>query len=100
MVARMKRSPSTRFVVIALLAVITLGVSGRAVAQSGPRGRPFIVALGAVPLVTYVGPASPRPSEVVSPADRFVTAQLIGAGYVVNPRFRFGLIGVFSEALT
>ena len=34
------------------------------------------------------------------PADRFVIAQLIGGGYVVNPRFRFGVIGVFSEALT
>jgi hypothetical protein len=36
----------------------------------------------------------------LSPSDRFVTAQLMGGGYVVSPRFRFGLIGVFSEALT
>jgi hypothetical protein len=68
--------------------------------RPGPYGRPFLAALVAVPLVTYVGPLAPRPSEVVFPADRFVIAQLIGGGYVVNPRFRFGVMGVFSEALT
>jgi hypothetical protein len=68
--------------------------------RPGPYGRPFLAVLTAVPLVTYVGPLAPRPSEVVFPADRFVMTQLIGAGYVVNPRFRFGVMGVFSEALT
>jgi len=68
--------------------------------SSGPYGRPFLAALIAVPLVTYAGRFAPRPSDVVFPADRFVIAQLIGGGYVVNPRFRFGVIGVFSEALT
>src|SRR5262245_3177360 len=58
--------------------------------RPGPYGRPFLAVLVAVPLVTYVGPLGRRTSEVVSPADRFVTAQLIGVGYVVNPRFRFG----------
>src|SRR5262245_29210678 len=96
----MRRSPSTSFIILAVLAGVTLGAGGRAVARPGPHGRPFVVALGAVPLVTYVGPLSPRPSEVISPSDRFVTAQLIGGGYVVNPRFRFGAIGIFSEALT
>jgi hypothetical protein len=68
--------------------------------KPGPYGRPFLAALVAVPLVTYVGPLAPRPSDVVFPADRFVIAELIGGGYVVNPRFRFGVMGVFSEALT
>src|SRR5262245_27103143 len=68
--------------------------------KPGPYGRPFLVVLGAVPVITYVGRLSPRPSQWLSPSDRFVTAQLVGGGRVVNPRFRFGLIGVFSEALT
>jgi hypothetical protein len=68
--------------------------------RPGPYGRPFLAVLAAVPLVTYVEPLAPRTSDVVFPADRFVIAQLIGGGYVVNPRFRFGVMGVFSEALT
>jgi hypothetical protein len=56
--------------------------------------------LFAVPLVTFAGPVGPRGSEVVSAADRFATAQLVGAGYVVNPRFRFGAMGIFNEAFT
>jgi len=75
-------------------------VPTRGARRSGPYGRPFLTVLVAVPLVTYVGPLAPRPSDVVLPADRFVIAQLIGGGYVVNPRFRFGVMGVFSEALT
>ena len=75
-------------------------VPTKAARRPGPYGRPFLAALVAVPLVTYVGPLAPRPSEVVFPADRFVIAQLIGGGYVVNPRFRFGVMGAFSEALT
>src|SRR4030095_12871536 len=66
----------------------------------GPRGRPFVAALFAVPLVTFAGPFGPRGSEIVSPAERFAIAQLVGGGYVVNPRFRFGVMGVFNEALT
>ena len=66
----------------------------------GPRGRPFIAVLFAVPLVTFAGPVGPRGSEVVSPADRFATTQLVGAGYVVNPRFRFGVMAIFNEAFT
>jgi hypothetical protein len=66
----------------------------------GPRGRPFMAGLFAVPLMTYAGPVGSRGSEIVSPADRFATAQLIGFGYVVNPQFRFGLMGIFNEALT
>jgi hypothetical protein len=66
----------------------------------GPRGRPFVAALFAVPLVTFGGPAGPRRSEIVSPADRFAITQLVGAGYVVNPRFRFGVMGIFNEAFT
>jgi hypothetical protein len=67
---------------------------------AGPRGRPFVAALFAVPLVTFAGPAGPRGSETVTPADRFAITQLIGAGYVVNPRFRFGVMGIFNEAFT
>ena len=66
----------------------------------GPRGRPFVTVLFSVPLVTFVGPLGPRSSEVVSPADRFAITQLVGAGYVVNPRFRFGVMAIFSEAFT
>jgi len=75
-------------------------VSTTVARRPGPYGRPFLAVLGAVPLVTYVGPLGPRSSDVLFPADRFVMGQLIGAGYVVNPRFRFGVMGVFSEALT
>jgi hypothetical protein len=66
----------------------------------GPHGRPFVAALFAVPLLTFAGPFGPRGSEIVSPAERFAIAQLVGGGYVVNPRFRFGVMGVFNEALT
>ena len=66
----------------------------------GPRGRPFMAALFAVPLVTFAGPVGPRASEVISPAERFATTQLVGAGYVVNPHFRFGVMGIFNEAFT
>src|SRR5262245_10289401 len=65
--------------------------------RAGPRGRPFVAALGAIPLVTYVGPSGPRDSDVLTPADRFATSQLIGVGYVVNPQFRFGVMGIFNE---
>jgi hypothetical protein len=66
----------------------------------GPRGRPFMAALFAVPLVTFAGPVGPRGSEIVSPADRFAATQLVGGGYVVNPRFRFGVMGIFNEVFT
>jgi hypothetical protein len=68
--------------------------------RAGPRRRPFVAMLMAVPLVTYAGATGPRPSEVLTPADRFATSQLIGVGYVVNPQFRFGVMGIFNEALT
>lgn len=71
-----------------------------AVPQPGPRDRPFAVALIAVPLVTYAGPVGPRSSEIVTPGERFATTQLVGAGYVVNPRFRFGVIGIFTQAFS
>jgi len=54
----------------------------------------------AVPLVTYAGATGAQPSEILTPADRFATSQLIGIGYVVNPRFRVGVMGIFNEALT
>ena len=41
-----------------------------------------------------------RGSEILTPADRFATSQLVGVGYVVNPRFRFGVMGIFNEVLT
>lgn len=68
--------------------------------RPGPRDRPFVVTLIAVPLVTYAGPAGPRGSEIVTPGERFATTQLVGAGYVVNPRFRFGVIGIFTQAFS
>src|SRR5262245_30221254 len=68
--------------------------------RPGPRGRPFLAVLGAIPLVTYAAATGTRDSEVLTPADRFATSQLIGAGYVVNPRFRFGVMGIFNEVLT
>jgi hypothetical protein len=72
----------------------------RAAPRPGPRSRPFVAVLMAVPLVTYAGATGPHPSEVLTPADRFATSQLIGVGYVVNPKFRFGVMGIFNEALT
>jgi hypothetical protein len=72
----------------------------RAAPRAGPRRRPFVAVLMAVPLVTHAGATGPYPSEVLTPADRFATSQLIGVGYVVNPRFRFGVMGIFNEALT
>lgn len=66
----------------------------------GPRGRPFVAALFAVPLLTFAGPNGPRGSEIVWPTDRFAITQLIGVGYVVNSRFRFGVMGTFNEAFT
>src|SRR4030095_14623469 len=89
-----------------LFGVLAFAVTGTSMAQPstqppvGPRGRPFVTALFAVPLVTFAGPVGPLGSETISPADRFAIAQLIGGGYVVNPRFRFGAIGIFNEALT
>jgi hypothetical protein len=89
-----------------LFGVLAFAVTGTAMAQpstrppAGPRGRPFVAALFAVPLVTFAGPVGSRGSETISPADRFAIAQLIGGGYVVNPRFRFGAIGLFNEAFT
>jgi hypothetical protein len=68
--------------------------------RAGPRGRPFVAVLMAVPLVTYARATGAQPSEILTPADRFATAQLIGIGYVVNPQFRFGVMGIFNEALT
>jgi hypothetical protein len=68
--------------------------------HTAPRGRPFVAVLGAIPLVTYAGPSGPRDSELLTPADRFATSQLIGVGYVVNPRFRFGAMGIFNEVLS
>jgi hypothetical protein len=66
----------------------------------GPRGRPFLTVLATFPLVTYAGATGPRDSEILTPADRFATTQLIGGGYVVNPRFRFGVMGIFNEVFT
>jgi hypothetical protein len=71
-----------------------------AASRAGPRGRPFVAVLIAVPLVTYAGKFGSRPSEILTPDERFATSQLIGAGYVVNPRFRFGVMGIFNEVLT
>jgi hypothetical protein len=68
--------------------------------RAGPRNRPFLVVLAAVPLVTYAAAKGLRGSEILTPGDRFATSQLIGGGYVVNPRFRFGVMGIFNEALT
>ena len=68
--------------------------------RAGPRDRPFVAVLLAVPLVTYAGAMGSRGSEILTPADRFATTQLIGAGYVVNPQFRFGVMGIFNEVLT
>jgi hypothetical protein len=59
-----------------------------------------VAALFAMPLVTFAGPLGSRGSEIVSPTERLAITQLIGAGYVVNPRVRFGVVGIFNEAFT
>jgi hypothetical protein len=68
--------------------------------RAGPRGRPFVAVLIAVPLATFAEAQGPRGSEILTPADRFATSQLIGVGYVVNPQFRFGVMGIFNEVVT
>jgi hypothetical protein len=55
-------------------------VGGPAAPRAGPRGRPFVAALVAVPLLTYAGVKGPRGSEVVTPADRFATSSSLGSG--------------------
>jgi hypothetical protein len=84
------------------LAVLLALAQGSAPAQEspGPRGRPFVSVIAAVPVVTYVGPAGHRKSQFLSPADRFATSQLIGIGYVINPQLRVGVMGVFNEVLS
>jgi hypothetical protein len=67
---------------------------------AGPYRRPFLMALGYVPMATYVAAAGPLASDVFFPRERFVMAQIVGGGYVVNPRFRFGMVGIFNEAFT
>jgi hypothetical protein len=39
-------------------------------------------------------------SPALYPGDRFAIAQIVGGGYVVNPRFRFGAVGIFNEVFT
>jgi hypothetical protein len=78
----------------------TSGASGDTAQLPGPRGRAFMTALFAVPLVTFAGPVGFRGSEVVSPAERLAITQIVGVGYVVNPRFRFGVMGIFNEVFT
>jgi hypothetical protein len=78
----------------------TASTGERSALRPGPRGRPFLAALAVVPLVTYAGATGPRGSQVLTPADRFAASQLIGVGYVVNPQFRFGVMGIFNEVLT
>ena len=68
--------------------------------RAGPHGRPFVSVLMVVPLVTYAEATGSHASEILTPTDRFATSQLIGFGYVVNPQFRFGVMGIFNEALT
>jgi hypothetical protein len=68
--------------------------------EQGPRDRPVVIVMSIVPLVTWVGPKGPRGSEVVSPAERFAITQIVGAGYVVNPTFRFAVVGLFGETLS
>lgn len=93
---------------IALFIALAFASTGNVAAQTldsagprpGPHGRPFVNALFAVPLVTHAGRYGPRDPETLSPADRFAIAELIGAGYVVNPRFRFGAMTIFNEAFT
>jgi hypothetical protein len=69
-------------------------------ARRGPYRRPFLTAIGFVPLATYVAAAGPQASDVLYPSDRFAIAQIVVGGYVVNPRFRFGTAGIFSEVLS
>jgi hypothetical protein len=85
---------------IALSLVAPATGSARADDESGPRDRVVAVAIIAAPLVTVLGPMGPRDSEVVWPAERFAMQELIGIGWVVHPKFRFLLLGLFGETLT
>lgn len=69
-------------------------------ARRGPYHRPFLTAIGFVPLATSVAAAGTQPSDVLYPSDRLAIAQIVVGGYVVNPRFRFGAAGIFTEVFT
>jgi hypothetical protein len=58
------------------------------------------MALGLVPLATFVDAAGSQASDVLYLRDRFAIAQIVGGGHVVNPRFRFGAVAIFNEVLT
>lgn len=96
----MARTAVFSVMVFAVATGNTTGQTVRSKPPDAPYGRPFVAALFAVPLVTFAGPVGSRGPEVVSPAERLAITQIIGVGYVVNPRFRFGVVGVFNEALT
>ena len=69
-------------------------------APGGPYRRPFLTAIGFLPLATHVRAAGPQASAVLYPRDRFAITEIVVAGYVVNPRFRFGAAGMFNHGLT
>ena len=74
----------------------SIASAGEKPLPAGPRRRPFVAVLAAVPLVTYAAATGPRGSEILTPADRVATSQLVDVGYVVNPQFRFGVIGTLQ----
>ena len=107
------RRRALRLLAISILLAAVLLVTKSAAAQSldtnaendsrppaGPRNEPFVIVLGVVPIATYAAAAGPQSSQMFYPADRFATTQIVGGGYVVNPRFRFGAVAIFNEVFT
>lgn len=63
-------------------------------------GRWFLHANLAVNAFTWLGETSTQPSRWVTPADKIILLQQLGAGYWVHPNFRLQLTLQFVETLT
>jgi hypothetical protein len=53
-----------------------------------------------VPVVSYLGTMGTQTEAWVTPANRFTTVQLVGAGYWVHPHLRLNLMVQFAETLS
>src|SRR5262245_51009743 len=65
--------------------------------EPAPRIRHFVTAMVTVPMVTYAGAAGSQQARVTTVADRLVTAEILGTGFVLSPRARVGLVTMFSQ---
>src|SRR5262245_28613609 len=71
-------------------------LTGQTVATAPPV-RHFVTAMLTVPMVTYAGPSGSQEALVSTVADRLVTAEIFGTGFVLSPRARLGVVTIFSQ---